>query len=176
MIAPIYDYVEMAWKGYAVCDRALMDPTTAWKDALDLRSFELDQAISKSQVLYFASTMDGFESYAISPSVGRKQKTGQQPASDRAAGESNPSSSASCEQNKGCAELGLTGNCCPSSQGILLGCCSVQMKIPTASTSTVAPITDSDKALCTHNEACSNLGLVGSCCPTQLGQYLECCP
>ncbi|VEU36886.1 unnamed protein product [Pseudo-nitzschia multistriata] len=33
------------------------------------------------------------------------------------------SSGNSCEANPGCAALGLTGNCCPTSEGIKLGCC-----------------------------------------------------
>jgi len=57
----LYDGVEMAWRGYVVCDRAMVEPTRAWGDALGrLRSCELDSAISLSQVLYFIAATDGF--------------------------------------------------------------------------------------------------------------------
>ena len=36
VIQPIYDGVEMAWKGYVICDRAMLNPNKAWNDALKL--------------------------------------------------------------------------------------------------------------------------------------------
>lgn len=37
---------------------------------------------------------------------------------------SSSSSSASCSANKACDKLGLTGLCCPTGEGITLGCCN----------------------------------------------------
>jgi hypothetical protein len=34
-----------------------------------------------------------------------------------------PTNSAACSANPGCASLGLSGNCCPTPEGVRLGCC-----------------------------------------------------
>mmetsp|Transcript_9400 Transcript_9400/g.14530 ORF Transcript_9400/g.14530 Transcript_9400/m.14530 type:complete len:1006 (+) Transcript_9400:256-3273(+) len=47
------------WKGYAVCNHAIIDPVKAWKEAQELVSVELDEGISKSQVLYFVNSLLG---------------------------------------------------------------------------------------------------------------------
>ena len=181
IIEPEYDYVEMAWKGYVVCDRAMMDPTAAWEDALELRSYELDQAISQSQVLYFASTTDGFEN----PKQPAADSTDKQ--QDNASG---TDTSASCIQNKACADLGLTGLCCPSSAGLYLGCCdssssnNAEKNMHDTGTSTVETetsvksglsATSNGVASCTEHQACADLGLLGLCCPAPNGQNLSCC-
>jgi endoglucanase Acf2 len=141
MIEPIYNNVEMAWRGYTVCDKAMIEPSSAWVDALALRSYELDSGISQSQVLYFTSTSDGF---VPPPNEVHEEKP--DPAT------------ASCKANKECASLNLGGDCCPTPEGTLLGCC--------------------DKLLqhtCDHNERCASTGLSGLCCPTASGIYLGCC-
>lgn len=51
--------MSMEWKGYAVCNHAIIDPMKAWKEAQELDSAELDEGISKSQVLYFVNSLLG---------------------------------------------------------------------------------------------------------------------
>ena len=178
IIEPVYEGVEMAWKGYVVCDKAMVDPTGAWSDALELRSYELDQAISQSQVLYFASTTDGFEN----PKQPAADSTDKQ--QDNASG---TDTSASCIQNKACADLGLTGLCCPSSAGLYLGCCdssssnnvenmhdTTAVETETSAKSGLSA-TSNGVASCTEHQACADLGLLGLCCPAPNGQNLSCC-
>jgi endoglucanase Acf2 len=54
--------VEMAWRGYVVCNHAIINPQEAWYEAQSLKSGELDAGISKSQILYWISTRKGFDS------------------------------------------------------------------------------------------------------------------
>lgn len=153
----------MAWKGYVICDRAFIDPAAAWKDALDLRSYELDSAISQSQVLYFVATMDDFVPPIPTDHTGT---SGNQ--NDRAQFSHN---SELCAEHSGCSSLGLTGGCCPTSAGAYLGCCD-------SGTTTTKPASAAPRKfaqLCTENQACSDLGLQGLCCPSSNGVYLGCC-
>jgi len=153
VIEPIYNSVEMAWKGYVICDLALLDPNKAFADALKLRSFELDQAISQSQVLYFASTMKDFNDSNV------VESESQEPTE-----EMTETDAASCTKHPGCTTLGLTGNCCPPASGSPnLGCCAEFEK------------DDGDESLCSQHEACEAAGLLGTCCPTQSGFRLSCC-
>jgi len=111
--------IEMAWRGYTVAMHALIDPNVAWKDASALVSNQLDSALSKSQVLYFISQQPGFNITLGSDTSKTKNNT-----SSAQPGEAiKPASSSSCESNPRCAELNLTGDCCPSFTGIFLGCC-----------------------------------------------------
>lgn len=100
--------VEMAWKGYTTSIHAIVDPNKAWEDAQGLVSYELDAALSKSQVLYWISNRPGFNATVSMPD---------EPA---------PSSNAggSCGDNIGCAPLDLSGFCCPTLEGTMLGCCT----------------------------------------------------
>jgi hypothetical protein len=62
-----------------------------------------------------------------------------------------------CSLKPACAALGLSGDCCPTTDGVFLDCC------------------DNDSNLCQVNPVCNALGLEGSCCPTADGVTLECC-
>lgn len=42
--------VEMAWRGYVVCNHAIVTPLKAWEAALQLDSSQLDSGLSKTQV------------------------------------------------------------------------------------------------------------------------------
>ncbi|CAJ1937948.1 unnamed protein product [Cylindrotheca closterium] len=165
VIEPMYNNVEMAWKGYVVCDLALLDPNKAFQDALKLRSFELDQAISQSQVLYFASTMASFDDSNIT-------------ASNDDSSTGSDMNSPYCADHPGCNSLALTGLCCPAPSGANLGCCgsksSAEGGNTTNATETTSNESDSDSS-CSLYEACEAAGLSGSCCPTEGGVQLLCC-
>lgn len=153
-----------------ICDRSMINPTAAWEDALELRSYELDQAISQSQVLYFISTMDGF----VPPKKPSSQGDDQGDATKR--GDQGDSKDAkSCAANAACAELGLTGNCCPSPTGVYLGCCDAENQKDGTSNAPPAQPPSSSAASCAANSACIPLGLTGNCCPTPGGAELDCC-
>jgi len=93
---------EMAWRGYLVCNHAIVDPKAAWHEATtQLVSYELDSSLSLSQVLYWISTRPYANLTDIEMDV------------------ANPT----CEGNAACAQLDLKGNCCPTDTGVYLGCC-----------------------------------------------------
>ena len=96
---------EKSWKGYIISHKAILDPNTAWTEAIDLISIQLDPGISKSQVLYWISTQDGF-SQSISTST--KSDIG----------------GSSCESHASCSAMNLSGHCCPTNEGVMLECCS----------------------------------------------------
>ena len=60
-----------------------------------------------------------------------------------------------CQLHPNCDNLGLIGNCCPTTSGIMLGCCKA--------------------VKCQMNQGCAALGLNGDCCPTHFGVMLGCC-
>lgn len=70
-----------------------------------------------------------------------------------------------CVDNSACR--GLTGDCCPTSDGHKLECC-------TAGDNVVTPTLTSPGA-CDDNSACASLGLLGACCPNSNGIHLQCC-
>merc|ERR1712157_686900 len=122
IIKPIYNNVEMAWRGYTVADRAMVDPNAAWKDAIKLISYELDSGISLSQVYYWISTMNGFTSSST-----EDDKTTMSTVDSKTTEDSNidsPDSSSPCDTHQSCADLGLKGACCPTTDEIFLGCCN----------------------------------------------------
>jgi hypothetical protein len=101
---------------------------------------------------------------------------------------------AACSANPGCAGLaGLQGDCCPTTEGMLLGCCSDLHAPPAPPPAPPAPPPESkvesdgeDAASlgkhkevggesCDANSDCVNLGLTGDCCPTADGTLLGCC-
>ncbi|CAM9500223.1 unnamed protein product [Chrysoparadoxa australica] len=61
-----------------------------------------------------------------------------------------------CENNAQCYALGVRGQCCPTDNGIMLGCCATS------------------PAACASNPACANAHIQGDCCPTKAGDYLRC--
>jgi len=113
IINPMYDDVEMAWRGYCVADRAMIDPNAAWVDATKLRSYELDSALSQSQVYFWISSMDGFDSSSIAISPDERNPDGSHGISE----------AASCLSHERCKHLGLGGLCCPTESGDYLQCC-----------------------------------------------------
>ena len=72
-----------------------------------------------------------------------------------------------CIDNSACNELSLVGNCCPTPEGKLLGCCTANDNLVTRH--------PTSKAACASNSACAAIGLVGDCCPTVAGTRLGCC-
>jgi hypothetical protein len=71
-----------------------------------------------------------------------------------------PVNPASCQANKFCALLNLTGNCCPTDDNWTLECCSGY----------------SFEVTCESNPKCAALGLKGACCPTAPPEWwLDCC-
>ena len=113
-VFPEPDAVEMAWRGYLVSDLAIVHPNKAWQHAQELFSPELDSGLSKTQVLYWIATRHGFNPANV---------THQDRESESDAWETSESST--CEAKKACVEAGLTGDCCPTSDGVFLGCCGV---------------------------------------------------
>ena len=110
--------IPTAWKGYAICNQAIYDPMAAWEQAVNLVSSQLDSGLSKSQVLYFISTMQGFKAPKNIPSIGADTGGDRLPA---AKSSSESSSSAACQDHPNCN--GLIGFCCPTGEGIELECC-----------------------------------------------------
>lgn len=104
--------VAMAWRGYTVSLHAIIDPAAAWEDALELVSWELDSALSKSQVLYwicqrpgFANTIDAVRAELPLNNVSLSL------------------SLASCDGHSQCIATGVSGLCCPTEDGAFLECC-----------------------------------------------------
>ena len=97
-------------------------------------------------------------------------------------------SSASCSSNPFCADANLVGNCCPTLEGVFLGCCAaattssnIRAAEPTrgkeavATTENTAPDQKGSSASCSNHPACVDANLVGKCCPTPEGYFLGCC-
>ena len=106
--------VEMAWRGYVVADHAIVAPNTAWKEAEQLESAMLDSALSKTQVLFWIATRSGFKASAISA-----------PSSPATKNSIDNKQKAMCSTFPSCTNLGLVGDCCPTTQGSFLECCQV---------------------------------------------------
>lgn len=136
--------VAMAWRGYTVSIRSLIEPNKAWKDASELISNQLDSALSKSQVLYFISQQSRFNITLDGHTAKQQQlynKTSRKtPSPSSSSGTSlnqnmNNSSnnitttlaapSSSCDVNPNCAMSNLKGLCCPTVAGTILDCCNI---------------------------------------------------
>jgi hypothetical protein len=81
---------------------------------------------------------------------------------------------ATCSSNPKCSALGLTEDCCPTKAGVQLDCCQgpvAPQRAPTRKPTTKAPIRNS--RACSARTKCK--GLVGNCCPTNDGVFLDCC-
>ncbi|KAG7355635.1 glycosyl hydrolase family 81 protein [Nitzschia inconspicua] len=119
--------VEMAWRGYTISIHSIIDPERAWKDAQGLISYELDAALSKSQVLYFISQQPGYGRSSITESSsknGKDEKSSPTQAPSKTIPIKIPSaSSSSCENHPNCVAAGLSGECCPTSSNSFLDCC-----------------------------------------------------
>mmetsp|Transcript_32239 Transcript_32239/g.56125 ORF Transcript_32239/g.56125 Transcript_32239/m.56125 type:complete len:1316 (+) Transcript_32239:58-4005(+) len=122
------DSVEKAWKGYSICNEAIIDPNNAWIEAQSLVSRQLDPGLSKSQVLFWASTREGF-STGTTVDLHDDDATGTVP--DRPVAPSNNKNSgattkrlASCSSHEKCVAENLAGSCCPTHEGVFLRCCT----------------------------------------------------
>jgi len=71
-----------------------------------------------------------------------------------------------CVTHPKCKSLNLTGSCCPTLEGDLLGCC-------VRNNSNTHP--HQSNATCSKHPRCWSLGLTTDCCPTANGNILECC-
>lgn len=128
------DSVESAWRGYSICNEAIVDPNNAWIEAQDLISSQLDPGLSKSQVLFWVSTRGGFSpgttaELSSHPSDfigdGEEGNTSVGSAAEIAKpAKSNSNSLRSCTSHEKCVAESLVGTCCPTSTGIFLRCCS----------------------------------------------------
>lgn len=79
---------------------------------------------------------------------------------------------AACSAHPRCRARGLTGDCCPTSDGLRLDCCSNNN--PTRRP-TPKPTTDDYEGSCSAHPLCRDLELAGECCPTYDGVTLACC-
>ena len=164
IIEPAYNNMEMSWKGFFVCEQAIIDPNAAWMEAQKLVSSELDAGLSQSQVYYWIATR---------PIPSTPQNVTINKSSD------GTDYSASCYLNSGCKSTGLSGNCCPTAGGQYLGCCS---RDPNSSSINATNSTgdsndrgSTDNKPCNGNKGCAPLNLSGDCCPTPNGVFLGCC-
>ena len=94
-----------------------------------------------------------------------------------------------CFQNSACHNLGLQGECCPTTTGVYLGCCSSFNTEENQDKSTtlknyspskgmsdeINPSSPSSSPSCELNPKCHSLGVIGDCCPTSKGIQLSCC-
>lgn len=145
IIAPVFDNVEVSWKGFFVSDLAIIDSAEAWVEAQTLASAFLDTGLSLSQIYYWIATRPDVDLSAIDISINSGGKNSGGKNTDK-----------SCMLNSGCAPLGLVGDCCPTPEGNYLGCCT-------------------KASSCEVNSGCAPLNLGGDCCPTEKGIFLGCC-
>merc|ERR1719277_835352 len=95
-------------------------------------------------------------------------------------------SDSKCENNPGCADVGLTGFSCPTLNGMtlngtMLGCCpssaAPQLAARLAALSEVHPpavsLAEESPKTCSAYDECS--ALQGDCCPNKDGVMLSCC-
>eukprot|EP01038_Epipyxis_sp_PR26KG_P003988 gene3988-5712_t len=99
------------WKSYIWNDLAVVDRESAWKQILLITGF--GSGNSKSNSLYWAASR-------IAPLSGFNISKKMDPGSNSNAVK------ASCASNSACDAIGMTGDCCPSSNGVFLGCCPKQ--------------------------------------------------
>ena len=127
------DSVESSWKGYAISNEAILDPNSAWLEAQNLISNQLDPGLSKSQVLFWVSTREGFSpgtTVEVSPmiDVGESDEQNEGVVTKKPSSQVKPSNAgshlASCNSHQTCVAESLTGLCCPTNEGVFLRCCS----------------------------------------------------
>ncbi|KAL7441785.1 hypothetical protein ACHAXH_008769 [Discostella pseudostelligera] len=115
------DSVEIAWKGYSICNDAILHPNTAWIDAQKLASVQLDPGLSKSQVLFWISTRDGFSTNTTAKLSYNSDFSENESSEGQSA---SSSESADCANNEKCTAANIAGSCCPTNDGTFLICCS----------------------------------------------------
>jgi len=93
---------------------------------------------------------------------------------------------AACSAHPGCSGRHLEGDCCPTTEGMLLGCCTEDAAPPApppTSKSDVGALphgapggqSTARTPSCATNSGCAQLDLAGDCCPTAEGTMLGCC-
>lgn len=107
--------VEMAWRGYTVALQAILDPNKAWTDAQDLKSYQLDSALSKSQVLYWISQRPTFNVSSVAINYADEKANTNYGDIDE---------SVLCSSHPTCTQVGLSGSCCPANDNVMLDCCT----------------------------------------------------
>mmetsp|Transcript_17043 Transcript_17043/g.35573 ORF Transcript_17043/g.35573 Transcript_17043/m.35573 type:complete len:1400 (+) Transcript_17043:267-4466(+) len=134
--------VDYAWRGYLICNEAIVDPNNAWTAAQGLISSQLDAGLSKSQALYWIVTREGFLSSTTSLTSKESTESGgiknneleeikenswssfENKTQSSDLPDNAPSGSSSkCEDNERCSAALLNGMCCPTTDGIYLSCC-----------------------------------------------------
>lgn len=115
--------VEDAWRGYNICNHAISDPNKAWLEAQGLSSLTMDSGLSKSQVLFWVSTRDGFLSSTTIEAVPEGLPGTDDQSLDPSLPLSEHSAESRCATHKTCVSQGLSGFCCPTGEGVLLNCC-----------------------------------------------------
>jgi hypothetical protein len=157
--------IPSAWQGYAVCNQAMADPNAAWEKALSLLSSQMDSGLSKSQVLYFISSLPDFQ-----PPDTTLDPNSSSSSNGEIIDYNNDSSL--CKSHVQCQ--GLLGLCCPTSGGTFLDCCNTSPPFDNANA-----FPESDNTFVGTNSSCEKhsqcTGLIGDCCPTVAGDFLECC-
>ena len=127
--------VDNSWKGYVICHKAILDPNMAWTEAIDLISNQLDPGLSKGQVLYWISTRGGFSQSLSEVTPSSTDDSDDTSTSDndtddasfdyvRNSTSESDIEGSSCESHPSCSALNLSGQCCPTDEGVMLGCCS----------------------------------------------------
>jgi endo-1,3(4)-beta-glucanase len=116
--------VEMAWRGYTTSIHSIIDADSAWIEAKDLVSYELDAALSKSQVLYFISQQPGFGASLNSKNHKTSPTLPPTPIQDKNMFSSTSSSPSFCGSHPKCVAAKLSGECCPTTSNIFLDCCN----------------------------------------------------
>jgi len=162
--------------------------STAWAGLLLLYQFDVDDAVNEDANPFAtpAGTIPELDSAGTHSCL---PKTAAKPAKPLHGGDS-----AACAAHPGCSGLRLGGDCCPTVEGMLLGCCSDDAAPPAPPPAAVIGGGDAvvshgkpggslsrgedggrGVAECDANIACARLGLKGSCCPTSEGTMLGCC-
>lgn len=113
------DSVEIAWKGYSICNDAILHPNTAWIDAQKLTSVQLDPGLSKSQVLFWVCTRGDF---SLNTTAKLSYNSDLGDSHDSSKGQSNHNTD--CADHVNCSAENIAGSCCPTDDGIFLVCCS----------------------------------------------------
>lgn len=130
------DSIENAWKGYSICNEAILDPNNAWIEAQNLISAQLDSGLSKSQVLFWVSTREGFspgttaEVTTNNSDLGGEEQSDviepeqSKPVASKPTNKGDSNALASCTSHQKCVAENLTGSCCPTNEGVFLRCCT----------------------------------------------------
>ena len=162
-----------------MCDQSIIDPSNAWTEAETLNSGFLDTALSKSQVLNFVGRQqNGLIATNLTQSINSSLAL--------------PTATGSCSAHPACSALNLHGQCCPTPNGVHLGCCTAAAASSSTSSSTGAATTNTQKSssssssnstatttttasTCSAHPLCASKNLTGECCPTASGLMLGCC-